>query len=91
MDGGHRACGSRAPSLARHASTTLRRRLGTAAFGDVRRAVLRRRRLLSALCAAAAVLAGLQAAAPPPPPTVTVLTAARDLPAGTVLDARTTW
>ncbi|MGH3368982.1 MAG: SAF domain-containing protein, partial [Nocardioidaceae bacterium] len=31
------------------------------------------------------VLAGLQAAAPPPPPTRLVLTAARDLPAGTVL------
>ena len=53
----------------------------------VRRAVLRRRRLLSALCVGGAVLAGLQATSPAPPPTVTVLTAARDLPAGTVLRA----
>ncbi len=51
----------------------------------VRRRVLGHRRLLSALCVAGAVLAGLQAAAPPPPRTVAVLTAARDLPAGTLL------
>jgi Flp pilus assembly protein CpaB len=47
--------------------------------------VLRYRRLLAALCAGGAVLAGLQAVAPPPPATVSVLVAARDLPAGTVL------
>ena len=62
----------------------LRGRLGDARR-TVRRAVLRRRRLLSALCVGGAVLLGLQAAAPAPPPTVLVLTAARDLPAGTVL------
>jgi Flp pilus assembly protein CpaB len=53
----------------------------------VRRAVLRRRRLLSALFAAAAVLAGVRAVSPPPPATESVLTAARDLPSGTVLDS----
>jgi Flp pilus assembly protein CpaB len=61
----------------------------TARLGDLRRAVRRRvlghRRLLSGLCVGGAVLAGLQAAAPAPPATVTVLTAARDLSAGTVL------
>ena len=62
----------------------LRGRLGDARRA-VRRGVLRRRRLLSALCVGGAVLLGLQAAAPAPPPTVLVLTAARDLPAGTVL------
>ncbi|MBD8870698.1 SAF domain-containing protein [Nocardioides donggukensis] len=51
----------------------------------VRRAVLRRRRLLAALCLAGAVLTGLRTVAPAPPETVRVLTAARDLPAGTVL------
>ncbi len=51
----------------------------------VRRRVLARRRLLAALCAGAAVAAGLHAVAAPPPPTVTVLTAAHDLPAGSVL------
>lgn len=52
----------------------------------VRRAVLARRRLLAALLAAAAVATGMHAAAGPPPPSVTVLTAARDLSAGTVLE-----
>ena len=51
----------------------------------VRRAVLARRRLLAAALAAVAVAGGVHAAAAPPPPTVTVLTAARDLPAGAVL------
>ena len=51
----------------------------------VRRAVLVRRRLLAAVLTAVAVASGLHAAAAPPPPSVRVLTAARDLPAGTVL------
>ncbi len=51
----------------------------------VRRAVLARRRLLAAVLAAVAVAGGVHAVAAPPPATVTVLTAARDLPAGTVL------
>lgn len=50
-----------------------------------RRAVLARRRGLALLCAAAAVLSGLQALRPPPAPATEVLTATRDLPAGTVL------
>lgn len=62
--------------------TTLRRRRRR-----LRRALLARRRLLAATLAAAGVLVGLQAAAPAPPPTRPVLTAARDLPAGTVLRA----
>jgi len=53
----------------------------------VRRAVLARRRLLAAVLAAVAVAAGVHAAAAPPPPAVTVLTAAHDLPAGSVLEA----
>lgn len=57
-----------------------------AAHRAVRRAVLRRRRLLAALCAAGAVAAGVHATAPPPPATTRVLTAARDLPAGGVLE-----
>lgn len=51
----------------------------------VRRALLLRRRLLAAVCAGVAVLFAVQATAAPPPATVTVLTAARDLPSGTVL------
>lgn len=51
----------------------------------LRRLLLARRRPLAALAAALAVLTGLQAAAPAAPATRTVLTAARDLPAGTVL------
>lgn len=66
-------------------SPPLRTRLSPARSA-VRRAVLRRRRLLSALCVAAAVLAGMRAVSPAPPPTESVLTAARDLPSGTVLD-----
>jgi Flp pilus assembly protein CpaB len=51
----------------------------------IRRAVLARRRLLAGLCAALAVAVGFQAATAPPPTTTTVLTAARDLPGGTVV------
>lgn len=51
----------------------------------LRRFVLARRRPLAAVFAAVAVAAGLQASTAPPPPTRPVLTAARDLPAGTVL------
>lgn len=50
-----------------------------------RRAVLARRRPLAALSAAAAVAVGLQAASPAPPARTTVLTAAQDIPAGTVV------
>jgi Flp pilus assembly protein CpaB len=53
----------------------------------VRRAVLVRRRLLAAVLTAVAVAAGLHAAAAPPPASVSVVTAARDLPAGTLLSA----
>ena len=52
----------------------------------VRRRVLARRRPLAALCAGVAVVAGVHSVTAPPPPTVAVLTAARDLPAGSVLD-----
>lgn len=51
----------------------------------VRRAVLARRRGLALVCLAAAVLTGMHAVRPTPPPSVAVLTAARDLPAGTEL------
>jgi pilus assembly protein CpaB len=51
----------------------------------IRRRVLLHRRPLAALCAGAAVFVGLQAAAPPPPETVTVWTAAHDLPGGSVV------
>ena len=51
----------------------------------VRRTVLARRRLLAALLTGVAVAAGVQSATAPPPPTVGVLTAARDLPAGTLI------
>jgi Flp pilus assembly protein CpaB len=60
----------------------LRRRLRV-----VRRHVLLRRRLVASLLVGVAALAGVRAAAPPPPPTVAVTVAARDLPAGTPLDA----
>jgi Flp pilus assembly protein CpaB len=49
--------------------------------------VLTHRRPLAALLAAVAVAAALQANAAPPPPRTLVLTAARDLPAGTVVRA----
>ena len=55
------------------------------AVGSVRRAVLRRRRLLAAVLTAVAVAAGLHAVTAPPPATVSVLVAARDLPAGAEL------
>jgi len=51
----------------------------------LRRAVLAHRRALAALLAALAVLVTVRAQAAPPPPTSTVLTAARDLPAGAML------
>lgn len=51
----------------------------------VLQAVARHRALLAAGLAAASVAAGLSAAVPTPPPTVAVLSAARDLAAGTVL------
>jgi pilus assembly protein CpaB len=51
----------------------------------IQRRVLLHRRLLAAVAAGSAVLVGLQAAAPPPPETVTVWTASRDLPGGTVI------
>ncbi|HET6625853.1 MAG TPA: Flp pilus assembly protein CpaB [Nocardioidaceae bacterium] len=53
----------------------------------VRRTLLARRRLLAALAATVAVAAGLQATAEPSPPTSLVLTAARDIPGGTVVRA----
>ena len=52
----------------------------------VRRVVLARRRWLAALLAGVAVAAAVQAATAPPQPAVGVLTAARDLPAGAVID-----
>lgn len=54
---------------------------------SVRRAVLRRRRLLAAVLTAVAVASGVHAATAPPPARVRVPVAARDLPAGTVLEA----
>jgi len=57
------------------------------AFRRTRRAVLARRRPLAAVFAALAVLVTLRAHSAPPPPTTAVLTAARDLPAGTVVSA----
>ena len=66
----------------RDLSARIRDRLTT-----VRRAVLRRRRLLAVLCTVGAVATGLRATAPTAPPTDQVLVAARDLPAGSVLDA----
>ena len=57
-----------------------------AALRPVRRAVLARRRLLAAVLTAVAVAAGLHAAAAPPAAEVDVAVAARDLPAGTVIE-----
>ncbi len=57
----------------------------TAVHRRLRRAVLGRRRLLAALFAAIAVAAVLRTVAGPPPPTEPVLTAARDLPSGSVI------
>lgn len=54
---------------------------------QLRRTMLRRRRGLAAVCAALAALAALRAVAAPPAETVAVLTAARDLPSGTVIAA----
>jgi Flp pilus assembly protein CpaB len=51
----------------------------------LRRRVLLHRRPLAAVTAAAAALAALQATSPPAPETVSVLTARRDLPSGTVV------
>jgi Flp pilus assembly protein CpaB len=53
----------------------------------LRRAVLARRRPLAAVLAAVAVAAGLHSARAEPPDHVSVLVAAHDLPAGTVLTA----
>ena len=55
------------------------------ALRRIRRVVLARRRLLAALLAGVAVAAGVHTATAPPQPAVGVLTAARDLPAGTVI------
>lgn len=49
--------------------------------------MLARRRLLAALCLVVASLATLRTLAPPPPPVDSVLVAAQDLPAGSVLGA----
>lgn len=54
---------------------------------DLLRAASRHRRLLAAGLAAAAVASGLSAVAPTAPPSTQVLTAARDLAAGTALAA----
>lgn len=51
----------------------------------LRRVLLARRRPVAALAAGLAVFVGLQAAAAPPPTLTPVVTAARDLPAGSVL------
>ena len=56
------------------------------AWRRLRRVVLARRRLLAALLAGVAVAAVVESATAPPQPAVGVLTAARDLPAGEVLD-----
>jgi SAF domain len=67
-----------------HSSRSIRDSL-TRILGRWRRRVLLRRRWLAAALAGVAVVAGLQATMGPPPLTQGVLTAARDLPGGTVL------
>lgn len=62
------------------------RDLLASALRPVRRAVFARRRLLAAALTAVAVAAGLHAVAAPPPARVAVPVAARDLPAGAVLE-----
>lgn len=59
----------------------------TTTAGAARRRVLAHRRVLAALLVAVAVASGVRAATAPPPPSVPVLTAAHDLPAGSVLAA----
>lgn len=54
---------------------------------DFRRAVRRHRRKLAVLATVAAVLTGLAALAPPQPATVTVVTAAHELAAGSTITA----
>lgn len=54
---------------------------------QLRRSILRHRRVLAALATAGAVAAGLQATSSPPPPKSWVLTAARDIPGGSVVGA----
>ncbi len=54
-------------------------------YRRARRLVLAHRRPIAAVCAAVAVAAALQANSTPPPPRTMVLTAARDLPAGSVV------
>lgn len=70
---------------------TRTRRSAPGPLGDglrsLRRAVSWHRRLLAAGLAAGAVAAGLHAVQPAPPPVVTVLAAARDLPAGHPMSA----
>lgn len=66
---------------------TLLDRLRRGPFRELSRAVSWHRRLVAAGLAAAAVALGLTALEPDPPPSSTVQTAARDLPAGTRLDA----
>lgn len=69
------------PSSTAPTPATTRQRLSRAGH-QVRRAILARRRLLCALCLAGAAFATLRTLAPAPPDTVSVLVAARDLPAG---------
>lgn len=54
---------------------------------DLRRAIAARRRPLAAICAALAVVTGISAARPASLPTEPVMVAARDLAAGTQLEA----
>lgn len=74
-----------APSTPPRPPRPLRHRLADA-LTRVRRRVLRRRRPLAVLLAAGAVAATLHTLAPPPPASTAVRVAARDLPAGHVLE-----